>query len=110
MSSPHPGGPRFDFGVSSSRSVSFSALVEALLPLVFFRGFSFSLCLHIFESQILRKIHGPVNIDNIWRIRNHMEIDKLTEGADIVRFIKAQIIKWLAIYGEWTEQHQLGSY
>jgi hypothetical protein len=24
--------------------------------------------LHIFERQILRKIFGPVNIDNIWRI------------------------------------------
>ena len=24
--------------------------------------------LHIFERQILRKISGPVNIDNIWRI------------------------------------------
>jgi len=51
--------------------------------------------LHIFERQILRKIFGPVNIDNIWRIRNNMEIDKLTERADIVRFIKAQRIKWL---------------
>ena len=38
---------------------------------------------------------GPVNIDNIWRTRNNMEIDKLIEGADIVRFIKAQRIKWL---------------
>jgi len=37
--------------------------------------------------QILRKIFGPVSIDNIWRIRNNMEIDKLIEGADIVRFI-----------------------
>jgi len=36
--------------------------------------------LHIFERKILRKIFGPVNIDNIWRIRNSMEIDKLTEG------------------------------
>jgi len=48
--------------------------------------------LHIFERQILRKIFGPVNIDNIRRIRNNMEIDKLIEGADIVRFIKAQRI------------------
>jgi hypothetical protein len=51
--------------------------------------------LRIFERQILRKIFGPVNIDNTWRIRNNAEIDKLIEGADIVRFIKAQRIKWL---------------
>jgi hypothetical protein len=38
---------------------------------------------------------GPVNIDNIWRIRNNVEIDELIECADIVRFIKAQRIKWL---------------
>jgi hypothetical protein len=43
----------------------------------------------------LRKIFGPVNIDNVWRIRNNMETDNLIEGADIVRFIKAQRIKWL---------------
>jgi hypothetical protein len=45
--------------------------------------------------QILRKIFGPVNIDNVWKIRNNMEIDKLIEGADIMRFINAQRIKWL---------------
>jgi len=49
----------------------------------------------IFERHILRKIFGPVNIDNIWRIRNNMEIDNLIEGADIVRFIRAQRIKCL---------------
>ena len=51
----------------------------------------------IFERHILRKIFGPVNIDNIRRIRNNMEIlvDKLIEGAGIVRFIKAQRMKWL---------------
>jgi hypothetical protein len=38
--------------------------------------------LRIFERQILRKIFGPVNIDNIWRIRNTVDIDKLIEGAD----------------------------
>jgi hypothetical protein len=51
--------------------------------------------LRIFERQILRKIFGPVNIDKVWRIRNNMEIDNLLEGADIVRFIKAQRIKCL---------------
>jgi len=51
--------------------------------------------LRIFERQILRKIFGLVNIGNIRRIRNNMEIDKLLEGADILRFIKAQRIKWL---------------
>ena len=50
--------------------------------------------LRVFERLTLRKIFGPVNIDNIWRIRN-MENDKLIEGADIVRFIKGQIIRWL---------------
>jgi hypothetical protein len=33
--------------------------------------------LRIFERQILRKIFGPLNIDNIWKVRNKMEIDKL---------------------------------
>ena len=43
--------------------------------------------LRSFERQILRKIFGPVIIDNIRRITNNTEIDKLIEGADIVRFI-----------------------
>ena len=30
-------------------------------------------------------LFGTVNIDSIWTIRNNMEIDILTEGADIVR-------------------------
>jgi ribosomal protein S28E/S33 len=33
--------------------------------------------LRIFERKILRKIFGPVNIDDIRRIRNNMEIDEL---------------------------------
>jgi len=33
--------------------------------------------LRIFERQVLRKIFGPVNMVNTWRIRNNMEIDKL---------------------------------
>jgi hypothetical protein len=51
--------------------------------------------LRIFERKILRNIFGPLNIEYVWRIRNNMEIDQLIEGADIVRYIKAQRIKWL---------------
>ena len=50
---------------------------------------------YCFPRQILKKIFGPVNIDSIWRVRNNMGIDKLIEGADTVRFIKARRIKWL---------------
>jgi hypothetical protein len=46
-------------------------------------------------KSILREIFGFVNIDSIWRIRNNTEIDNIIEGADIVRYIKAQRIKWL---------------
>jgi hypothetical protein len=66
--------------------------------------------LRIFERQILRKIFGPVNSDNIWRIRNNMEINKLIEDAGIVRFIKAQKLNAWDISKEWSKQDQLGSY
>ena len=56
--------------------------------------------LRIFERQILRKIFGPVNIHNIWRIGNNMQIDKLIEGADIVMYMKAQRIRWLGAYSK----------
>jgi hypothetical protein len=50
----------------------------------------------IFERQILQKIFGPIQIGkDIWRIRNNAELDQVINGADIVRFIKAQTVKWL---------------
>jgi hypothetical protein len=49
---------------------------------------------------MLRKIFGPVNIDNVWRICNNMEIDNLIQGADIVRFVKAQRINGWGISKE----------
>jgi hypothetical protein len=52
--------------------------------------------LRIFERQILRKIFGPIQIGKgIWRIRNNAELDQVINGADILRFNKAQRVKWL---------------
>jgi hypothetical protein len=56
--------------------------------------------LRIFKRQILGKIYDPVNTDSIWRIRNNMTIDKLIEGADIVRCIKSQKIKRAGAYSK----------
>ena len=56
-------------------------------------GYNINITFHIHSS-----LFGPVNIDNVWRIRNNMEIDNLIEGAGIVRFIKAQRIKWVGAY------------
>jgi hypothetical protein len=52
--------------------------------------------LRIFERQILPKIFGPIQIGkDIWRMRNNAELDQVNNRANIVRFYKAQRVKWL---------------
>ena len=51
--------------------------------------------LRSFERRILRKIFGPVWDRGEWRIRYNAELNKLIKGHDIVRFVKAQRIRWL---------------
>jgi hypothetical protein len=46
------------------------------------------------ETQILRKIFGPVQYKDGWRIRSNNEVQKVIKGKDIVRYIRAQRIKW----------------
>ena len=48
-----------------------------------------------FERRILRRVYGPINENGDWRIRYNQEIDALIDGKTIVRFIKAQRIRWL---------------
>jgi len=51
--------------------------------------------LRIFKRKILQKIYGPMQEGDIWRIRNNEELNRLINGEDIVKFIKAQRIRWL---------------
>jgi hypothetical protein len=49
----------------------------------------------IFEREMLRKIYGPVQEGDTWRIRYNEELNRLIKGKDIVKFIKARRIRWL---------------
>ena len=51
--------------------------------------------LRIFERKILRKICGPIQEGDTWRIRNNEELNRSINGEDIVKFIKAQRIRWM---------------
>ena len=43
--------------------------------------------LAVFERKILRKIHGPVKENELWRIRRNDELQAIIKGENIVRFI-----------------------
>jgi hypothetical protein len=50
--------------------------------------------LTIFERRILKKIFGPSQDTAGWRIRTLHELNKLIGGANMLRSIKAQTLKW----------------
>jgi hypothetical protein len=50
--------------------------------------------LRISEMKIVRRIYGPINEGENWRIRTNKEIEDILEGADIVKFIKLLILRW----------------
>jgi hypothetical protein len=51
--------------------------------------------LRIFERKILCRIYGLVQEGDIWRIINNEELNRSINRVDIVKFIKAQRIRWL---------------
>ena len=53
--------------------------------------------LRIFERKILRKVYRLVQESDTWRIRYNEELNGFIKGNVIVKFIKAQRIRWLAM-------------
>jgi len=48
----------------------------------------------VFERKILRRIFEPRKENQIWRIKNKEEPDKLIKHENIVNYIKAQRLSW----------------
>jgi hypothetical protein len=44
--------------------------------------------LRMFERKILRKIYGPIQEGDTWRIRNNEELNRCINGEDIVKLQK----------------------
>jgi hypothetical protein len=47
------------------------------------------------KDKSYKRFSAQYKLENIWRIRNNAELDQVINRADIVRFIKAQRVKWL---------------
>jgi hypothetical protein len=55
----------------------------------------------IFERKIFRRICGPKCEDGEWKSRTNRELEELSKGENIVKWIKGQRISWLGSWREW---------
>ena len=49
----------------------------------------------IFERKIFRRIYGVKYEDGEWKSRTNRELEELSKGENIVKWIKGQRISWL---------------
>jgi hypothetical protein len=49
----------------------------------------------IFERKIFRRIYGPKYEDVEWKSRTNRELEELSKGENIVKWIQGQRISWL---------------
>jgi hypothetical protein len=49
----------------------------------------------IFERKIFRRIYGPKYENGEWKSRTNRELEKMSKGESIVKWIKGQRISWL---------------
>ena len=49
----------------------------------------------VFERKIFRRIYGPKHENEEWKIRTNRELEEISKGENIVKWIKGQRISWL---------------
>jgi len=49
----------------------------------------------IFERKIFRRIYGPKYENGEWKSRTNRELEEMSKGENIVKWIKGQKISWL---------------
>jgi len=49
----------------------------------------------IFERKILRRIYGAKYENGEWKSRTNRELEEMSKGENIVKWIKGQMISWL---------------
>jgi hypothetical protein len=49
----------------------------------------------VFERKIFRRIYGPKYEHGEWRTRTNRELEEMSRGENIVKWIKGQRISWL---------------
>jgi len=55
----------------------------------------------------LRRIYGPKFENGEWRSRKNLELEEMSKGENIVKWIKGQKISWLG-HLERTEEDRMG--
>jgi hypothetical protein len=49
----------------------------------------------IFERKTFRRIYGPKYGNGEWKIRTNRELDEMSKGENIIKWINGQRISWL---------------
>jgi hypothetical protein len=49
----------------------------------------------VFERKIFRRVYGPKYENGEWKIRTNREMEEMSKGENIVKWIKGQRISWL---------------
>jgi hypothetical protein len=49
----------------------------------------------VFERKIFRRIYGPKYENGEWKSRTNGELEEMSKGKNIVKWIKGQMISWL---------------